>query len=97
MGLLDTVFPWEAKGRGVEVGGPPFLPKAPLPTVLPDLGCSGLTPGPKVKLFESTGGGGLHSGAALEVLGLVLGCGFFPLDVRTGTGGGDETGAPGEG
>lgn len=97
VGLMATVCCWDPRGRGVEVGGPPFLPKAAcsLPTILCGLLCRGLTPGPMVELFELTGGWGLQSGGGLE--GVVLDCTFFPLDVRTGTGGGDETGAAGEG
>ncbi len=97
MGLMATVFPWETGVRGVEVGGPPFLPRAacPLTTVLPGLLCTGLTPGPMAELSELTGGRGLQSGVGLEAVGVVLD--FFPLDVRTGTGGGDETGAAEEG
>lgn len=91
VGLMATVF--ETGGRVVEVGGPPFLPKAacPLPTVLPDLLCSGLNPGPMVELLEPTGGWGFQSGGGPDDGA------FFPMGVRTGIGGGDETGAAGEG
>lgn len=51
-----------------------------------------------MELFVLTGGLGLQTGGGLEVVGVVLDCAFFfPLDVRTGTGGGDETGAAEEG
>lgn len=96
---MVTVFPWKPGVRGVEVGGPPFLPKAAcaFATVLPDLLCNGLTPGPFTELFELTGGRGFQSGGELEALGMVLDCAFFPLDGRSGTGGGDEAGAAVEG
>lgn len=94
VGLMATGFPWETRVWGVEGGGLPCLPKAACPLTLLS---TRLTPGSPVKLFELTGGWGLQSGGELEVIGVMLHCGFFPLDIRTGTGGGDETGAAEEG
>lgn len=86
----------------MEVGGPPFLPKAvcPLTTVVPGLLGTTLTLEPTVVLFELTGGRGLQLGVGLElqgVVGVVLRCGFFLMEVPTGTGGGGDTGAAWEG
>lgn len=99
VGLLATGCTSETTVRWTEVGGPPFLPKAtcPLAAVLPGLLCTKLTPGPTLELFELTGGWGLQLGGGLEAVGLLLDCAFFPLDVRSGTGGGDEAGAAEEG
>lgn len=99
MGLTVIVFPWEIGVRGVEVGGPPFLPKdaSLLQAVLPGLLCSELTPALlMVVLCELSGGWGFHSGRGQVVVGFELGCVFLVLGVRPGTGGGDVDGAAGE-
>lgn len=87
VGVTATGLLWETRVRGVEVGGFPFLPKEVCPLTWL------WTPGSAVKLFEVIFAWGLKPRGGLEGAGVrPLGV-FFPLDTRTGTGGGDEMGA----
>lgn len=82
-------FSWETSARGVEVGGPPFLPKSAGPFTLL---CTRVTVGSLLKLPGLTGGRGFQSRWRVEVEAE----GNF-LSLARGTGGGEVTGAAAEG
>lgn len=84
-GLMVRGFSWGTSARGVEVGGPPFLPKTPCPLALL---CTAVS---LLKLVEVTGGGGFQSRWRLDAEGAMPGSAFFSL--ISGTGGGEATGA----
>lgn len=94
VGVTATGLLWETRARGVEVGGFPFLPKEVCPLTWL---WTRPTPGSAVKLFELIFAWGLKPRRGLEGAGVRLLGVFFPLDTRTGTGGGDEMGAGEEG
>lgn len=91
-GLMVRGFSWETSARGVEVGGPPLLPKTACPLALL---CTRVMVGSLLKLVEVTGGWGFQSRWGLDEEGVMLGSAFFSL--MSGTGGGEVTGAAEEG